>query len=113
MGHHIVRRPKATPDKYYIDPQELKVVIVEMQSNGTGMTDEFARMLLLIQEKVLEFPRFSGYPEEVKDEMRSENIMRWVKRGWRTINPEKNAFSYITTACTLNFLTALEKYFKR
>lgn len=77
------------------------------------MSEEFAKMLLLIQEKVLLFPRFASYPDEVKDEMRSENLMRWVKRGWRTINPEKNPFSYITTACALNFLTALEKYFKR
>jgi hypothetical protein len=48
MGHHIVRRPKATPDKYYIDPERLKSAILEMQSRGEGMTDEFATMLMTI-----------------------------------------------------------------
>lgn len=39
--------------------------------------------------------------------------MRWVRSGWRLIKADKNPFAYITTACTLNFLTALEKHFKK
>ena len=48
MGHHVTRRPKATPDRYYIDPERLKSAILEMQSKGDGMTEEFATMLLTI-----------------------------------------------------------------
>lgn len=48
MGHHNNRRPKATPDKYYIDPERLKAAILEMQSKGEGMSEEFAIMLLTI-----------------------------------------------------------------
>lgn len=59
------------------------------------------------------FPRFSGYEDEVKNELRSFNQLRWVRSGWRLIKADKNPFAYITTACSLNFLTALEKYFKK
>jgi hypothetical protein len=49
----------------------------------------------------------------VKDELRSFNQLRWVRSGWRLIKADKNPFAYITTACSLNFLTALEKHFKK
>ena len=35
-----------------------------------------------------------------------------MNTGWKSINPEKNIFAYITTGCCLNFLSALTKYFK-
>lgn len=99
-------------ENYYIDPIELKESVVEMQSAG-HMTERFARHLLLLQEKVLQFPRYRGYTEEIKDEMRSHNMYRWVMKGWKTINPEKNVFAYITQGCYLNFLQAITNYFRR
>lgn len=77
------------------------------------MTDRFARHLLLIQENVLKFPRYRGYPQEIKDEMRSHNLQRWVKKGWQSINPDKNPFAYITQGCYLNFLQAVSNYFRQ
>lgn len=41
------RRPKAEKSAYYIDPQELRDSIVEMQSIG-HMTERFAKHLLTI-----------------------------------------------------------------
>lgn len=76
------------------------------------MTERFARHLLTIQEKVLEFRRFIGYRDTLKDEMRSYNLYRWAKRGWKMIDADKNCFAYITTACQLNFLRALADYYK-
>ena len=35
-----------------------------------------------------------------------------MNTGWKSINPDKNIFAYITTGCCLNFLSALTKYFK-
>lgn len=96
--------------EFYIDPAELKQSIIEMHELGHP-TDRFARHLLTIQARVLHFPRFAGYPDSVKEELMSHNIYRWMKRGWRCIDPNKNPFAYITTACTRNFLTALKKYF--
>lgn len=49
----------------------------------------------------------------MKNELRSFNQLRWVRSGWRLIKADKNPFAYITTACSLNFLTALEKHFKK
>lgn len=108
----MARRKKADKDNYYIDPEELKQSIIEMQEIG-HMTDRFARHLLLIQEKVLKFPRYRGYTQEIKDEMRSHNVQRWVKNGWKTIDPNKNPFAYITQGCYLNFLQAVTNYFRQ
>ena len=77
------------------------------------MTDRFARHLMTIQEKVIQFPRYRGYPKEIKDEMRSHNLQRWVKKGWQSINPDKNPFAYITQGCYLNFLQAVTNYFRQ
>ena len=38
--------------------------------------------------------------------------MRWVSKGWKTIDPNKNCFAYITQGCYLNFLQALTNYFR-
>ena len=63
------RRPKAEKDQYYIQPEELRLSVVKSQEQGSP-TEEFAKFLLTIQEKVLQFPRFRGYPEDVKQELR-------------------------------------------
>lgn len=97
---------------YYIDPDELKQSIIEMQELGYP-TDRFARHLLAIQEHVLLFPRFCRYHIEVKEEMRMQNIDKWIKYGWKVIDPDKNPFSYITTATYRNFLDGLKKYYNR
>ena len=96
-------RQKKTTDNYYIDPEELRQSIIEMHDLG-HMTERFARHLMTIQEKVIQFPRYRGYPQEIKDEMRSHNQYRWVLKGWKSINPDKNPFAYITQGCYLNFL---------
>ena len=91
------KRKPAEKSKWYVEPEHLRTVILDMQARNDGMTDEFARIILLIQEKVLTiFPRFKCYPEEVKQSCRDENIMKWAKRGWMTIDADKNPFSYIT-----------------
>lgn len=103
---------KKKTDNYYIDPEELRESIIEMQELG-HMTERFAMHLLTIQEKVIQFPRYRGYPQEIKDEMRSHNQYRWVLKGWKSINPDKNPFAYITQGCYLNCLQAVTNYFRR
>lgn len=71
---------------YYIDPDELKDSIVEMKEKGE-MTERFAKHLLDIQERVLKFPRFIRYHSDVKEEMRMQNLEKWVKTGWKCIDP--------------------------
>lgn len=106
------RKSKGDTSNYYIDPNELKESVIEMQELGY-MTERFAKHLLTIQEKVIQFPRYRGYPEEIKEEMRSHNQMRWVMKGWQTIKADKNCFAYITQGCYLNFLQAVTNYFRR
>ena len=95
----------------YLDPEELRASIVEMQALG-HMTDRFAKNLMLVADHVMQFPRFVRYPEEIKEEMKSYNVYRWVKRGWKSVNPDKNPFAYLTQACYLNFLQALTNHFR-
>lgn len=99
-------------ENYYIDPDDLKDAVKEMREKGV-MTERFGKYLLDIQERVLDFPRFVRYHDEIKDELRLYNIERWCRRGWKYIKEEGNPFSYITTGCFLNFLDALTRYFKQ
>ena len=38
---------------------------------------------------------------------------KWVRYGWKSIDPDRNPFSYITTATYRNFLDGLKLYYHR
>ena len=59
-------------------------------------------------------PRFKNYPMEVKEEIVSWSLHKFVKNeSWRRLDPTKGStFAYITTAAFRNMLTALALYFR-
>lgn len=78
------------------------------------MTEKFAVYLMTIHNKVTTMPRFKNYPMEVKEEIISWSLHKFIKNeAWRRMDPDKGSlFAYITTAAFRNMLTALERYFK-
>ena len=105
------RRKLAPKERFYISPQELEDAVVEMKAVGY-MTDRFARLLMTVQDKVLRFPRFVGYPDAIKEEISSYNMLKWVRSGWKTVDIGRGSiFAYLTTATHLNMLTGLKNYF--
>lgn len=79
------------------------------------MTEQFAVYLMTIHNKVTSMPRFKNYPIEVKEEIISWSLHKFIKNeSWRRMDPEKGSlFAYITTAAFRNMLTALGIYFRQ
>ena len=69
---------------------------------------------MTIHNKVTSMPRFKNYPIEVKEEIISWSLHKFIKNeSWRRMDPEKGSlFAYITTAAFRNMLTALSIYFR-
>lgn len=79
------------------------------------MTEELGRFVLRIHAKVANtFPRFKGYSSEVKEEIQSAAIYKFVKyRVWEKLDPDKGSvFAYLTTCAFRNMLTALGNYYR-
>lgn len=70
--------------------------------------------MLDFHNNILKHKNFNRYPQEVKEEMRSFSIAKIVKSEMRRFDPSKaKAFSYLTRAIFLNYLTVIGKYYKR
>lgn len=79
------------------------------------MTEELGRYVLRIHDRVANtFPRFKGYSAEVKEEIQSAAIYKFVKyHVWQRLDPDKGSvFAYITTCAFRNMLTALGNYYR-
>lgn len=79
------------------------------------MTEELGRYVLKIHERVAHcFPRFKGYSEEVKEEIQSAAIYKFMQyRAWEKLDPSKGSiFAYLTTCAFRNMLTAIGNHFK-
>lgn len=94
-------KKRATKDKYYVDPDQLKQEIINTQKQGS-CTEGLAMMILDITRHVYGLPKYNRCSPEDKEEMVSFNIERWMKRGIYTISPDNNPFSYITHGTELN-----------
>lgn len=69
---------------------------------------------MTIHNKVTSMPRFKNYPIEVKEEIVSWSLHKFIKNeSWKRMDPDKGSlFAYITTAAFRNMLTALSIYFR-
>ena len=79
------------------------------------MTEEMGRYVMQIHDRVSRtFPRFKNYPTEVKEEIQSAAIYKFVKyRVWEKLDPSRGSmFAYITTCAFRNMLTALGNYYR-
>ena len=63
------------------------------------MTEELGRYVMKIHDRVVHtFPRFKGYPAEIKEELISWSLFKLLKYDyWKKLDPKKGSiFAYLT-----------------
>lgn len=98
---------KATdPKNFYVDPKELADEIKKSQ-NYHKCTENLAIMCQKVLKNVLMWPKFRYQTQDIKDEIGSYAMYRWIKTGLYSCNAEGNVFSYLTQSMYSNCLCKL------
>ena len=107
-------RRRSDRSTWYILPEDLNREVLASKEQGF-MTEKLAEYVISIHNKVTAMPRFKNYPMEVKEEIISWSLHKFIKNeSWKRLDPEKGStFAYITTAAFRNMLTALGIYFRQ
>lgn len=70
--------------------------------------------MILLHDKILCHKSFCRYRLDLKEEMKSYSLYRILKCGLKSFKPGKSkAFSYFTRAIFVNYISCLQKYYKR
>ena len=105
----MYRRKSTKPSVNYIDPAELKKAVVESQK-AHACTDQLAQMLMEMHARIFAcFPCFKGRCKQDVEDAQSYSLYRLLKCGIYTADPDKNLFSYFTTAIKMNGMSYLLK----
>ena len=105
----MYRRKSAKPPQNYIDPAELKAEVVASQTMHK-CTDGLAKMLMEMHARIFAcFPCFKGRCKQDVEDAQSYSLYRLLKCGIYTADPEKNLFSYFTTAIKMNGMSYMLK----
>ena len=105
----MYRRKSTKPSVNYIDPAELKKAVVESQK-AHACTDQLAQMLMEMHARIFAcFPCFKGRCKQDVEDAQSYSLYRLLKCGIYTADPEKNLFSYFTTAIKMNGMSYMLK----
>ena len=75
---------RSSPDRWYIDPEELRMSVWEMREQG-HLTERFARNMIIIFERIMQMPKYRVFSEEFKKDLWQYNAFRWSSSGWKTI----------------------------
>lgn len=62
---------------------------------------------------ILKHKNFSGYRQDLKDEMKSYSLYRILKNGLFTFDFSKSPFSYFTRAVFCNYMNVIKRYYRR
>ena len=105
----MYRRKSTKPSVNYIDPAELKKAVVESQK-AHACTDQLAQMLMEMHARIFAcFPCFKGRCKQDVQDAQSYSLYRLLKCGIYTADPDKNLFSYFTTAIKMNGMSYMLK----
>ena len=105
----MYRRKSTKPSVNYIDPAELKKAVVESQK-AHACTDQLAQMLMEMHARIFAcFPCFKGRCKQDVEDAQSYSLYRLLKCGIYTADPDKNLFSYFTTAIKMNGMSYMLK----
>lgn len=96
--------PEAT-SKYYLTNSKLLPAVIEAKENGK-LSNELAKMLMMLTRKYAQRPCFSGYT--YKEDMISEALTNLCQNALK-FNPEKskNPFAFYTSCINNSFLQFL------
>lgn len=96
--------PRKRKANYLNNADMLEQVILSKQQGK--ITDELAKMFILLARRFASRPNFSGY--SYRDEMEANAILQLTKE-WRSFDETRysNAFSYYTQCCYTAFVSVL------
>ena len=94
------------PQNFYIDPKELADEIKKSQQQHQ-CTEKLAIMCQKVLKNVINWPKFRYQKQDIKDEIGSYSMYRWIKTGLYSCNAEGNVFSYLTQSIYSNCLCKL------
>ena len=111
-GYNRYTRKPTNPNNFYIDPKELSCEIRKSQRNHK-CTENLAEMAQKVLKNVLMWPKFRYQTQDIKDEIGSYSMYRWLKTGIYSCNPDGNCFSYLTQSIYSNCLCRLMQLKKK
>lgn len=93
----------------YIDKKELYNLVVESKEAGE-MSNELARMFLLLIERTIRMPKFAGNTTYINlEDMKSYAMMSLMTSWYKFDTNKKNPFAFYTTCITNSFWYFLNK----
>jgi len=67
----------------------------------------------MISLRLLNHPSFNRYPQDMKDEMQQEGVLKQV-RNLKNLDPSKGSvFAYLTQCCWTAFIVYLGQHYKQ
>ena len=94
------------PKNFYVDPKELADEIKKSQQQHQ-CTENLALMAQKVLKNVINWPKFRYLDVDMKEELQSYSMYRWLKTGLYSCNAEGNVFSYLTQSMYSNCLCKL------
>ena len=111
-GYNRYTGKPTNPKNFYIDPKELSAEIRKSQKDHQ-CTDSLAAMAQKVLKNVLAWPKFRYQTQDIKDEIGSYSMYRWLKTGMYSCKPDGNCFSYLTQSIYSNCLCRLMQLKKK
>lgn len=111
-----MKDPKTVP----INNDELEAEILKYQASSPDKksrtaSERLGQILLDLHNNILRSKNFNRYPQEVKEDMRSDSLVRvfrWALSSWDSTKGHK-AFSYLTRCIFVNYISSVMKYYKK
>lgn len=107
-----------TAKTHYIDNEDLLAEWQRWVSSGNTpeartISDDLARMMMTIAERILTSRYFSGYPLEVREDMAGDAVLKML-RNLKNYKADKGSlFSYLSRICFCSNATYLKQHYKR
>ena len=106
-------------ERFYVNNKNLYDEILKWRDSAEEVKDriiseELAKMIMLIAKRMTNHSNFRNYPEWIKEEMISSAVYKVITNSLKNYNfAFKNPFGYITRACWNDFIGTISKYYKQ
>lgn len=110
----IQKRQKRTNDELARMKITSEDLYNEWLKNPSQPTERFGQMMIYIADKVLQCASYRGYDQDIKDEIRSEALVKLMKN-YKNLSADRkdSFFGYMYQCATCACLTYLGKYYRR
>lgn len=105
------------PKLIYVDNADLLREWHDWLSSGETpetrtISDELARMMMTIADRILQSRYFCGYPQAAREDMAGESVLKMI-RNLKNYKADKGTlFSYLSRICFCSNATYLKKHYR-